>query len=103
MNKNAQKKLISDQKWLQTSIMKAFGFFVCQKRIHNYATKQKISIIPFAYKNKYVYLMQTSKERFKQHMDLLLLVNKNKSCNVYIKDFHRFIYNKTKRKKIISV
>ena len=57
MNKNAQKKLISDQKWLQTSIIKTFGFFVCQKRIHNYATKQKISIIPFAYKNKYVYLI----------------------------------------------
>ena len=29
--------------------MKTFGSFVCQTRIHNYVTKQKISIIPFAY------------------------------------------------------
>ena len=31
-------------------------------------------------------------------MDLLLISNENKSHYVYIKDFHRFLCNKTKNK-----
>ena len=37
-----------------------------------------------------------SDEKFKDSMGLLLLINDNKSHYVYIKDFDRFMFHKTK-------
>ena len=39
-----------------------------------------------------------SDEKFENCMDLLMITDKNKSHNVYIKDFNRFMCNKTKNK-----
>ena len=36
--------------------------------------------------------------KFEDSMDLLLLINKNKSHYVYIKDFDRFMFHETKNK-----
>ena len=40
-----------------------------------------------------------TKKEFKNYMELLLLENADKSQHVYIKDFNRFMYNKTKYKE----
>ena len=37
-----------------------------------------------------------SDQKFEDSMDLLLLINNNKSHYVYIKDFNRFMFHKTK-------
>ena len=57
-----------------------------------------IVINVFCYENELTYFVYTSYEKFKDHMDLLLTTNKNKLHYVYIKDFNRFISNKTKCK-----
>ena len=36
------------------------------------------------------------KNKFKDHLELLLVGNKDKSQNVYVKNFDRFICNQTK-------
>ena len=56
--------------------------------------QNNICINVFCYENP-VYL---SNQGFKDCMDLLLISNKNKSHYMYIKDFNRFMFNKTKNK-----
>ena len=41
-----------------------------------------------------------SDKRFEDTIDLLLLINDDKSYHVYIKDFNTFMFHKTKQKKI---
>ena len=45
-----------------------------------------------------VFPIHTSNRKFKDSMDLLLLIKDNKSHYVYIKDFNRFMFHKTKNK-----
>ena len=52
----------------------------------------------FFYENGFVYPVYISKPNFEDCMDLLLIDNENKSRNVYIKNFSRFMFNKTKCK-----
>ena len=60
------------------------------KKQHN------IPINGFAYEDKTPYLTYTSKQIFEKHVDLLLLSNSKSSHYVLIKDFNRFMTNKTK-------
>ena len=50
----------------------------------------------FGYENELVYPIFISKETFKDSIDLLLLIENNKSHYVYIKDFNTLIFHKTK-------
>ena len=58
--------------------------------------KNKIYIIVF-YENKLTYSVHISDQKFKISMDLLIISDKIKS-HVYIKDFNKFMFNKTKNK-----
>ena len=42
--------------------------------------------------------MYISDQKFENSIDLLLIIDENKSHYVYIKDFDRFMFNKTKNK-----
>ena len=70
--------------------------------------KNNICINVFCYENKLTFPIYISDQTFKNSMDLLLIINKNKPhcvlinknkphC-VYIKDFDRFMFHKTKNK-----
>ena len=48
--------------------------------------------------NGLVFPIYISDQKFEDFMDLLLLTNNNKSHYVYIKDFGRFMFHKTKIK-----
>ena len=52
----------------------------------------------FCYGNEMVFPIHVSNEKFENSMDLLLLINDNKSHYVYIKDFNTFMFHKTKNK-----
>ena len=52
----------------------------------------------FCYENETVFPIHVSNEKFENSMDLLLLINDNKSHYVYIKDFNTFMFHKTKNK-----
>ena len=60
--------------------------------------KNNICINVFRYEKNLVYPVHISKQKFENCMDLLLINNENKSHYVYITDFNRFMFNKTKRK-----
>ena len=52
----------------------------------------------FDYGNKLVFPIYVSDQKFEYSMDLLLLIDDDKSYYVYIKDFDRFMFHKTKNK-----
>ena len=52
----------------------------------------------FCYENKLTFPVYISDQTFENSMDLLLVNDENKSHYVYIKDFHRFMFHKTKNK-----
>ena len=58
--------------------------------------QNNICINVFCYENGLTYPVYVSDQKFKNSMDLLLITNKNKSNDVYIKDFNRFMCNRTK-------
>ena len=60
--------------------------------------QNKICINVFCYENKVIYPVYLSDQKFCDSMDLLLISDKFKSHYVYIKDFDRFMFNKTKNK-----
>ena len=60
--------------------------------------QSNIYINVFCYESGLTYPIYVSNQKFKDCMDLLLTSNENKSHYVYIKDFNRFMCNKTKNK-----
>ena len=60
--------------------------------------QNNISINVFGYEKKLVIPIYISNEKFEDSMDLLLLIKDNRSHYVYIKDFNRFMFHKTKNK-----
>ena len=60
--------------------------------------KSNICINVFGYENELVFPVYISHQKFEDSMDLLLLIDDNKSYYVYIKDFNRFMFQKTKNK-----
>ena len=58
--------------------------------------KNNIPINVFGYENGLVFPIYVSDQKFEDSMDLLLLIDDDKSHYVYIKDFDRFMFHKTK-------
>ena len=52
----------------------------------------------FGYENQLVFPIYISDQTFKSSIDLLLLIDDDKSHYVYIKDFNTFMFHKTKNK-----
>ena len=57
----------------------------------------------FGYENKFVFPIYVSDQNFEDFMDLLLLIDDDKSYYVYIKDFDRFMFHKIKNKKVARI
>ena len=60
--------------------------------------KNNICINAFSYENDLACPFYVLDQKFENCMDLLLIAIENKSHYVYIKDFNRFMCNKTKNK-----
>ena len=60
--------------------------------------QNKIFTNVFCYDNKLAYPVYLSGQKFNENMNFLLISNEFKSHYVYIKDFDRFMFNKTKNK-----
>ena len=60
--------------------------------------QKNICINVFCYENGLTYLVYLSDQKFHNSMDLVLITDENKSHYVYIRDFNRFMCNKTKNK-----
>ena len=73
-------------------------FPVQEKDFNKTKVQNNICINVFGYQNELVYPIFISEQRFEDSMDLLLLMEDNKSDCVYIKDFDAFMFHKTKNK-----
>ena len=60
--------------------------------------KNNICINVFGYKNGLVFPIYVSDQKFEDSMDLLILIDDDKLHYVYIKDFDKFLFHKTKNK-----
>ena len=73
-------------------------FPVSKKDYGKIEVLNKININAFCYEKKAVYPVYLSDRKFDDSMDLLLISNTFVSHYVYIKDFNRLMFNKTKNK-----
>ena len=93
------KKFIQEDKELISDLdFDGIEFPVQKKDFSKIGKKNNISINVFGYKNELVFPIYVSDQKFEESMDLLLLIDDDKSHYVYIKDFDRFMFHKTKNK-----
>ena len=69
-----------------------------EKDFSKIEVESSICINVFGYENKLVSPIFVSDQKFEDSIDLLLLNNDDKSHYVYIKDFGRLMFHKTKNK-----
>ena len=69
---------------------------VQEKDFNKIEVKNNICINMFRYENGMVFPIYVSDQKFDGSIDLLLLIDDDKSHHVYIKDFERFMFHKTK-------
>ena len=60
--------------------------------------KKNISINVFCYENKLTFPIYVSDKMFENPMDLLHIIHGDKSHYMYINDFNRFMFHKTRKK-----
>ena len=73
-------------------------FPVQEKDFSKIEVKNNICINVFGYEDELVFPIYVSYQKFEDSVDLLLLIDDDKSHYVYIKDFDRFMFHKTKNK-----
>ena len=98
VDKNPQRITKEDGKLVNKLNHEGINFPVSKKYYFQIKVLNKICINVFCYENKIVYPAYLSDQKFDDSMDLLLISNKLVSHYVYIKDFNRFMFNKTKTK-----
>ena len=69
-----------------------------EKYFNKIEVENNICINVFGYENGLVFPIYISDQKFKDSIDLLLLIDNNKLHYVYIKHFGRFMFHKTKNK-----
>ena len=96
IDKNSQRITKKDKELVSKLNYEIINFPVSKKDYCKIDVQNKICIDVFCYENKVVYPVYLSDQKFSDSMDLLLISDKFKSHYVYIKDFDRFMFNKTK-------
>ena len=87
-----------DKKMINDLDYEGIKFRVSKRDYCKIEKKNTICINIFCYENNLTYPVYVSDQKFQNCMDLLLISNENKLHYVYIKDFNRFVCNKTKSK-----
>ena len=70
-----------------------------EKDFSKIETKSNIRINVFCYENKLNFPVYLSDQKFENSIDLLLVIDENNLHYVYIKEFDRLMFYKTKYKK----
>ena len=87
-----------DKEFISNLDYDGIEFPVQEKDFSKIEVKNNICINVFGYENGLVFPIYVSDQKFEDSMDLLLLIDDDKSHYVYIKDFDRFMFHKTKNK-----
>ena len=73
-------------------------FPVTAKQYNKIEKQNEVNINVFGYEDKQPYPIYVSKEKYEDHMELLLITKDEKKHYVLIKDFNKFMFNQTKHK-----
>ena len=96
--KKHPERIKKDKKLANDLNYEGIEFHVSKKDYCKIEKQNNICITVFCYENGIIYPLYIPGEKFNDCMDLLLIFDENKSHYVYIKDFNRLMFNKTKNK-----
>ena len=99
LNKHPERTLKSDKKIAEELNYDGIEFPINENDFNKIEIKNNIYINVFGYENELIFPIYISDQKFKDSMDLLLLIDNEKSHYVYIKDFNRFMFHRTKNNK----
>ena len=99
--KNPQRLYKSDKQFIEDKKVNYDGieFPVTIKQYNQIEEQNKINVNFFCYEEEQIFPLYISKEKFEDHMELLLITEGTKSHYVLIKDFNKLMYNQTKHKE----
>ena len=86
----------ADKQYVRKLDYSGVEFPVGVKHYNKIEKQNSININVFGYEDKQPYPIYVSKEKYEDHIELLLVTEKENKHYVLIKDFNRFMYNQTK-------
>ena len=86
----------SDKEYVNKLDYSGVEFPIAVKHYNRIEKQNSVNISVFGYENKQPYPIYVSKEKYEDHMELLLVTEKENKHYVLIKDFNRFMYSQTK-------
>ena len=95
---NPEKTTEEDKELISGLDYDEIEFPVQEKDYNKIEVKNNICINVFGYENVLVFPIYVSQQKFEDSMDFFLLIDNDKRHFVYIKDFDRFTFHKTKNK-----
>ena len=98
LNKYPERIFKNDKKIAGELNHDGIEFTIHEKDFNKIEIKNNICINVFGYENELIFPIHISDQKFEDSMDLLLLIDNEKPHYVYIKDFNRFIFHRTKNK-----
>ena len=98
-DKDPQRIKKRDMPYIEKLNYEGIEFPVTIKQINRIEKQNSININVFGYEDKQTYPIYVSKEKYEDHMELLLITDDEDEHYVLIKDFNKFMYNKTKHKE----
>ena len=88
----------SDKEYIDRLDYSDIEFQVTTKQYNKIENQNEININVFGYEEKQPYPIYISKEKYEDHMELLLITKDKNKHYVLIKDFNKFMFNQTKHK-----
>ena len=98
-DKDPQRIKKADKQYVEKLDYSNIDFPVNVKHYNKIEKQNSININVFGYEDKQPYPIYVSKEKYEDHMELLLVTKDENKHYVLIKDFNRFMYNQTKHKE----
>ena len=88
-----------DKQYIENLNYSGIEFPVTTKQYNKIEKQNEININVFGYEDKQPYPIYVSKEKYKDHINMLLITENENKHYVLIKDFNKFMYNQTKNKE----
>ena len=98
-DKDPQRIKKVDKPYIEKLDYSGIEFPVTIKQFNKIEKQNSININVFGYEDKQPYPIYVSKEKYEDHMELLLVTKDENKHYVLIKDFNKFMYNQTKHKE----
>ena len=95
-DKDPQRIKKTDKQYIEKLDYSSIEFPVTVKQINKIEKQNNICINLFGYEEKQKFPIYISKEKYQDHMELLLITKGKNKHYVLIKDFNKFMFNQTK-------